>query len=226
MSVSSYSLNVSDCSWLMSAFEITHQPSGWLQFSLSTAGLDRWLQQVNQCGLTCQPDYPASGYPHQNPLSQSPELNPRTIWQIQYIYSCCCTLLRRAAVHQIIKFCATEPVCSETTPCAAEIPVDRYRLVTADSLGDLTQCDPSTQQLIHTLIDTTDKWAQEAPLSALRRVKLAIAVAAAFDQFYRANPPWGLKLKQQRQWYVLVRAVQVILQRLVLGAFGTLVEQL
>ncbi|MEM8804636.1 MAG: hypothetical protein AAGF01_01135 [Cyanobacteria bacterium P01_G01_bin.38] len=210
----------------MSTFEITHQPSGWLQFSLSTAGLDRWLQQLNQGGLTCQPGHPASGYPHQSPVSQPPELNPRTIWQIQYIYSCCCTLLRRAAIHQIIKFDATEPVCPEAAPCAAGVTVDRYRLATADSVGDLTQYDPSTQQLIHTLIDTTDKWAQEAPLSALRRVKLAIAVAAAFDQFHRANPPWRLELKQQRQWYILVRAVQVILQRLVLGAFGTLVEQL
>ncbi|MEM9164040.1 MAG: hypothetical protein AAGC54_13355 [Cyanobacteria bacterium P01_F01_bin.4] len=153
------------------------------------------------------------------PRQLNPQIDPQIAWQIQYIYSRCCALLRLAAIHQIIKFYAPDP------PYIDEAPVDRYRLAT-DSFGDLAQGNLSAQQLIHTLIDTTDKWAQEDPLSSLRRVKLAVAVAAAFDPFYQANSPWGLKLEQQRQWYVLVRAVQVILQRLAWGGLGTLVEQL
>ncbi|MEM9162360.1 MAG: hypothetical protein AAGC54_04740, partial [Cyanobacteria bacterium P01_F01_bin.4] len=63
MFAKSSSLDFSDRSRLMSAFEITHQPSGWLQFSLSPAGLSLWFQQVNRRGLTGQAGQPVGGYP-------------------------------------------------------------------------------------------------------------------------------------------------------------------
>ncbi|MEO1404280.1 MAG: hypothetical protein AAFV72_23930 [Cyanobacteria bacterium J06635_1] len=210
-----------NCSRLMSAFEIAHQPSGWLQFSLSTAGLGLWLQQINQQGLVFQSANLASRDSSQAYLNLPPELT----WRIHHMYSRCCTLLRLAAAHQIVDFCVAESPCPSELPRTAEATVARYRLV-IHSFGDLAQKNPSAQRLIHTLIDTTDKWAQEIHPPALRQVKLAIAVADAFDWFYRATSLWGLTLEQQRQWCSLVRAVQVILQGLVLPSLGPLTDRL
>ncbi|MEO0457202.1 MAG: hypothetical protein AAF152_11580 [Cyanobacteria bacterium P01_A01_bin.114] len=218
MSTKTYTPDGFSPAQLISTVKVTQQPSGWLQFSLSAPGLSLWLQHINQQGRRDE-------LFSQTRLTLSSSLQADTLgWQVQLAYSRCCTLLKLAERHQTLQFCRP--------PAAA----DRYQLAGADLFSPrlntgLALASSGTRQLIHSLIDATDRWAANQEdrsdlRSGDRLLKLAATVAKAFEQFDQATPLWSLSLAQRRLCLGLVRSVQVILQRLAFGPLGPLTEQL
>ncbi|MGB3295038.1 MAG: hypothetical protein WBB01_18810 [Phormidesmis sp.] len=150
-------------------FEIETQRPGWISFHLSNRGVALWLQHVQQ-DLLC---LPAAGS-HQDRLHLAGQrlthAETNAVWQMQYTYARCCTLLK---------------LWQETQ---SDLPASTDLSWLTDS-HQLRVSAPQALQLIQTLIATADdvfwipyRWPDRQYALLLKR---AARLCQSFDGFYR-----------------------------------------
>lgn len=172
---------------LWSHFQIETQQLGWISCRLSNAGISQWLEQVNASVSIGRPpcDLPPllSASPSMPFSSEQPalsELQAQQLWQAQYSYARCCSLLRLWQPYRSSAAAGQRPL-AEVQWFSPSPARTRHRATNPKHVIS------AQEQLIHVLIDTADNmfWIPYRFPSKqyLLLLKRAAQIYQSFDRF-------------------------------------------